>query len=84
MKTVNLSYSAFKGMAESKSMRVQYQELDDRIELFAFDGPLVCYQSAIIKKGAHEGVDMQAETANLADFTENVKSSANARIWSTY
>lgn len=76
MEEINLEWDDFKTMVTSKNLSIQYNEIDIRYDIFAFDDNLIKYCS-VIWKDDYEPYDMSYERD---DFINNYKSTSNQKI----
>lgn len=75
-----MTYQELVDIVALKNLAWQCDNLDDRLELYAYDGPKK-YEAIIFKPGATAvGIDAIAEAANLTDFNTNYKSHSNFAI----
>lgn len=73
-------YANFKAIILKKNLAWQFDEQDDRYNLFAIDGE-VRYDCAIFKANANVlGMDKEDEVASVADFEANYKAASNYAI----
>lgn len=76
---INLSWSAFKDIVDSKRLFMHYIDESDHYYVHAIDGSM-SYTSIIVKDAASQhiaGLDATAEQANQTDFETNYKADAN-------
>ena len=75
-----MNYAELKAIIARKNLAWQYDEQPDHYNLWARDGQ-DRYEATVYKASATiEGLDREAEAANLADFEENYKANANFAI----